>query len=177
MPRFLTVRDGRPERDSGVAGDGEEAGLVIPASGRQIAALGVERQRRHRRGMRQLRGGERARPDIPDPGGVPAGDRQVAPVGAVGQEPDAPREPDAGRLLAAGEAGDDHVAILEAHRQGAAVGAPGRGRHGRQAAGERDGPLGVQVPERIAGIPGLAVDHGFRDQVAPARMEDEAPGP
>ncbi len=39
-------------------------------------------------------------------------------------------------LLAAGEAGDDHVAILEAHRQGTAVGAPGRGRHGRQAAGE-----------------------------------------
>ena len=36
---------------AGFAGDGEEAALVIPASGRQEPALGVERQRRHRRGM------------------------------------------------------------------------------------------------------------------------------
>ena len=92
----LDVRDGRPERDCRVAGDGEETGLIIQAAGRQEAALGVERQGRHGCGMHQLRRGERPRPDIPDPGEFAAGDRQVAAVGAVGQETYTPRKVDAG---------------------------------------------------------------------------------
>ena len=42
--------------------------------------------------------------------------------------------------------------------------------------GNGQGPLGLQVPERIAGIPGLAVDHGFRDQVAPPGWKRSPPG-
>ena len=56
----LEVGDRRPERTSGVARDGEEAGLIVPAPGREKPALGVERERGHRRGVYQLRGRERA---------------------------------------------------------------------------------------------------------------------
>ena len=50
---------------------------------------------------------------------------------------------------------------------GTAVSPPGNGR-------DRSASRSQSV---LLSIPGLADDHGFRDQVASARMEDEAPGP
>ncbi len=77
-------------------------------------------------GLEQLWRGERLRLPIPDPGQVSTGDRQVVAVGAERQEPDARREPDAGRFLAVGETGDDHITLGAACRQSRAVEAPGR---------------------------------------------------
>ena len=146
----LDVRDGRPQRDCRLAGGGEETRLIIQAAGRQVAALGVERQGRHGCGMRQLRRGERPRPDVPDPGDIAAGDRQIAAVGAVTQETYRPRKVDLGRPIAGGEARNDYIAIVEAHRESLAIGTPGSGRHVRQSAGEGDSPLGGEVPEGVA---------------------------
>ncbi len=127
-------------------GDPEHAGGAVAARRGQSGTGGIERDGRHGLRMRQLDGGEFARPAIPDPRAF-TGHGQVAAVTAKRQRGNRPVMRETLEAPALGERQDQHLPVAGADGQALSVRVPGRGARFGGGLRQCEGFLLLDVPD------------------------------